>query len=75
MCVWAPLVNPGDGCKVLARKFALLPALKELLLPYNHMGETGGDSLIKGLKEMAALKVSTSARTCTGFFHRQTAYA
>jgi Ran GTPase-activating protein (RanGAP) involved in mRNA processing and transport len=47
----------GDGCRVLAAKFARIPSLEELLLPNNHMGETGGDFLSRSLHAMTALQV------------------
>ena len=47
----------GDGCRVLAAKFASIPSLEELLLPNNHMGETGGDFLSRSLHDMTALQV------------------
>ena len=45
------------GCRELAKKFASIPTLEELLLPNNRMGETGCDSLIKSLQDMTALRV------------------
>jgi Ran GTPase-activating protein (RanGAP) involved in mRNA processing and transport len=47
----------GEGCRVLVAKFARIPSLEELLLPNNHMGETGGDFLSRSLHDMTALQV------------------